>query len=114
MPDSSAPCRPRKSSSSACSRETNLPSSDRKTSSGAEGGASPAGEAGRGGDGGDGREGRWVALTHAVEVPEGGRYDWREVSLEVLTDVGLPGLGEVDLRLQLRGAARLAEITVGR
>ncbi|TGO03894.1 glycoside hydrolase family 3 C-terminal domain-containing protein [Serinibacter arcticus] len=67
-----------------------------------------------GGDGGDGREGRWVALTHAVEVPEGGRYDWREVSLEVLADVGLPGLGEVDLRLQLRGAARVAEIAVGR
>lgn len=59
-------------------------------------------------------EGGWVALTDAVEVPEGGRYDWRELVLEVATGSGLPDLGEVDLRLQLRGAARVAEIAVRR
>lgn len=56
----------------------------------------------------------WVALTDAVEVPEGGRYDWRELALPVSTGNGLPDLAEVDLRLQLRGAARVAEIAVRR
>ncbi len=67
-------------------------------------------DGGNGAGGADG--GTWVALTDAVEVPAGGRYDWRELVLDLTTAAGATDLGEVDVRLQLRGAARVAELAL--
>ncbi|WP_235866240.1 hypothetical protein [Serinibacter arcticus] len=55
----------------------------------------------------------WRAFTAEVEVPDGGRYDWQDLALPVLDAPGLDRR-DVDLRLQLTGAARVAEIRLTR
>ncbi|GMA32482.1 glycoside hydrolase family 3 protein [Litorihabitans aurantiacus] len=63
-----------------------------------------------------GGEHDWRALTAEVAVPEGDRYAWQELALPLVAPpAGRPGgLDDVDLRLHLTGAARVAAIHLER
>jgi hypothetical protein len=54
----------------------------------------------------------WQALTDWAEVTVADPYDWRGISLDLLSLAPSTGRGgSIDLRVEIEGAARVAELT---
>jgi hypothetical protein len=54
----------------------------------------------------------WQARTDWAEVTVADPYDWREISLDILALAPSTGRGgSIDLRVEIEGAARVAELT---